>query len=50
MVRWLYNDATGEMVRVHPDGTEAYEFPLPLGVAYCLCVAFSRDGDRMASA
>ena len=47
---WLYNDATGEMVRVHPDGsTEAYASPLPAeGSALTYALTFSRDGDRMA--
>lgn len=47
---WLYNDMTGQLARVHPDGTvETYEFPLPFGVSSLpYAFAFTRDGDRMA--
>lgn len=47
---WLYNDETGALARVHPDGSvEEHGFPLPFGAStppYSL--AFSRDGNRMA--
>lgn len=47
---WLYNDATGEMLRVHPDrSVESYQFPLPFGVSNLpYSLTFTHNGDRMA--
>lgn len=49
---WIYNDATGALIRVFPDGVapESYLFPLPAGVSSLpYSLAFSRTGDRFAA-